>query len=78
MSRFFFHLRGGGLDLPDPVGTDCDDPAEARRYALRLAEDLVSTEEIGPHLPPTAYVDVEDEELRPVFLLPLRASVSER
>jgi hypothetical protein len=78
MSRFFFHLRGGGLDFPDPVGTDCGGAADARRYALRLAEDLVAADEIGPHLPPTAYVDVEDEQLRPVFMLPLRSSVSER
>ena len=78
MSRFFFHLRGGGLHFDDPVGTECRSVGEARRFALMLAQDLAAGDETAHEYPPSTYVDVEDEEARPVFMLPLRASVSER
>jgi hypothetical protein len=78
MSRFFFHLRGGGLHFDDPTGTDCRDPGEARQFAAKLAQDLAAEEIDGRHFPPATFVEVEDEKLRPVFMLPLPVGVSER
>ena len=77
MSKFFFHLRGGGLHFDDPVGTDCRGPGEARRFAAQLAEDLAAEDVDGRPFPPAAFVEVEDEELRPVFMLPLQIGISE-
>lgn len=78
MGKFFFHLRGGGLHFDDPVGTECRDVREARCFALQLVQDLAAVDETEHEYPPSTYVDVEDDQARPVFMLPLRASVSER
>jgi len=76
MSRFFFHLRGQGLSVRDETGTECRDADEARSFAIQVAEDLQRADP-GTY-PLCARLDVEDEDARPVFLVPLRASVSER
>jgi hypothetical protein len=78
MSKFFFHLRGGGLHFDDPVGTDCRDTREAQVFAARLAEELAAEEVEGRHFPPTSFVEVEDEEQKPLFNLPLRIDDSPR
>lgn len=78
MSRFFFHLRGGGLDFEDPVGTDCRNAREAQLFAVKLVEDLSAEDVDGRPFPPTSFVEVEDEEARPLFMLPLRTDISER
>ena len=79
MSRFFFHLRGGGgIRVEDPVGTECRDADEARCFAVQLADDLAGRDETARLYPPCAYLDVEDEAQRPLFMLPLRVGVSEK
>ena len=77
MSRFFFHLRGGGLSLRDEIGTECRDAREARRFALRVVEDL-RRDDTPVDYPVCARVDVEDEDARPVFIMPVRPSFSDR
>ncbi|TFI57234.1 hypothetical protein E2493_16145 [Sphingomonas parva] len=76
MSRFFFHLRGQGLSVRDEIGTECRNADEARTFAIRVAEDLRRAD--SGNYPLCARLDVEDDESRPVFLVPLRLSVSER
>lgn len=76
MSRFFFHLRGQGLSVRDEIGTECRDAEEARTFALRVVDDLRRADTGG--YPLCARLDVEDDEYRPVFLVPLRTGVSER
>lgn len=78
MSKFFFHLRGRGVHVDDPVGLECRDAAEARRFALGLAEDIAADDHVAHRYPPCAYLDVEDEEQRPLFMVPLRVSDSAR
>lgn len=78
MSRFFFHLRGGGLSLKDEIGTECRDAEEARSFALQVVEDLRSDESARLACPISARLDVEDEAEQPIFILPVRPTVSER
>ena len=78
MSRFFFHLRGGGLSLRDEIGTECRDAEEARSFALQVVEDLRRDETTCLAYPVCARVDVEDEDSQPVFLVPVRPTISER
>ncbi|PSJ41682.1 DUF6894 family protein [Allosphingosinicella deserti] len=78
VSRFFFHLRGGGLSLKDEIGTECRDVEEARSFALQVVEDLRRDETARLAYPVCARVDVEDEEAQPIFIVPVRPTISER
>ena len=77
MSRFFFHLRGGGLSLRDEIGTECRDAREARSFAFQVVEDLRRDRPPSLRYPECARVDVEDESARSLFIVPLRAVVVE-
>jgi len=77
MPRFYFHLRGGDAEIPDLVGQECDDLTSARTRALRSARDILSHEVLSGRLPLNERIDVEDEEQRPVFMLPFREAVRE-
>jgi hypothetical protein len=47
------------------------DAAAARAEAERLAAELIETALVSGEMPPDAYVEVDDEEMRPVLSLPL-------
>jgi hypothetical protein len=42
MTRYFFHIRDGGVLIEDPDGTECEDVAAARIEALSSARDLLA------------------------------------
>lgn len=75
MPRYFFcpvTERGSATDL---VGEECSDLREARQRARETARELASSQlEQGTN--PRGWVEVWDEEQRPVLILPLRAVAS--
>lgn len=42
MTRYFFHIRDGGVLIEDPDGTECDNLDAARREAFVSARDLLA------------------------------------
>lgn len=73
MPVYFFNVRGGGIDVPDLTGRLCDDDAAARIEAERLAAEIVETARAAGAPPPDAAVEVDDESLRPLLVLPVAA-----
>jgi hypothetical protein len=73
MPTYFFNVRGDGIDIPDLTGRVCDDDATARAEAERLAAELAETARAAGAPPPDAAVEVDDESLRPLLVLPLDA-----
>lgn len=71
MPTYFFNVRGEGLDVPDLTGRLCADDAAARIEAERLAAELAETARANGASPPAAAVEVDDEALRPLLVLPL-------
>jgi hypothetical protein len=75
MPRFFFcpvTERGSATDL---VGEECRDLHQARERARETAAELVSAQ-LNSGTNPRGWVEVTDEDQRPVFILPLRAVAS--
>jgi hypothetical protein len=75
MPRFFFSAvtpRGSATDL---VGDECRDAIEAKERARQTAADLVNAQ-LRDGSTPAGWVEVEDEQHRPLFLLPLRSVAS--
>ena len=75
MPRFFFSpvtLRGAATDT---LGEECADLSEARERARQTAAELVSAQ-LQSGQPPSGWVEVEDEQHRPLFMLPLRSVAS--
>jgi hypothetical protein len=75
MPRFFFSAvtpRGSATDL---VGDVCRDAREAKELARQTAADLARAQ-LREGTCPSGWVEVSDEEHRPLFLLPLRSVAS--
>jgi hypothetical protein len=75
MPRYFFcplTERGSATDL---VGEECINLTEAKQRARETAADLVSAQ-LRSGTKPRGWVEVSDEDQRPVFILPLRAVAS--
>jgi hypothetical protein len=71
MPLYYFNMRGERFEHPDLTGRDLPDAAAARAEAERLAAELIETALVSGEMPPDAYVEVDDEEMRPVLSLPL-------
>jgi hypothetical protein len=75
MPRFFFSAvtpRGSATDL---VGNVCRNAREAKERARQTAADLARAQ-LRDGTCPSGWVEVSDEEHRPLFLLPLRSIAS--
>ena len=75
MPRFFFSAvtpRGSATDL---VGDECRDAAEAKERARQTAADLVNAQ-LRDGIGPSGWVEVTDQDQRPLFMLPLRSVAS--
>jgi hypothetical protein len=75
MPRYFFcpvTERGSATDL---VGEECRDLAEVRERARETAAELAAAQmNSGKH--PRGWVEVWDEDQRPILMLPLAAVAS--
>jgi hypothetical protein len=71
MPTYYFNLRGEDFELPDLAGKRLADDSAARAEAERLAAELVESASIAGNPPPPAVVEVDDEQMRPLFALPL-------
>jgi hypothetical protein len=75
MPRYFFcpvTERGSATDL---LGDECRDLAEAKARARETAAALIAAD-LEAGRTPRGWVEVLDEDQRPVFMLPLRAAAS--
>jgi hypothetical protein len=75
MPRFFFSpvtLRGAATDT---LREECAVLSEARERARQTASELVASQ-LQPGHSPSGWVEVEDEQHRPLFMLPLRSVAS--
>jgi hypothetical protein len=75
MPRFFFNTVCPDRCVNDIVGEQCTDAAQAKKFALDTASQVV-TSQLKSGTPPSGWIEVEDEEHRPVFMLPFRAVAS--
>ena len=74
MPRFFFNLFDDGATI-DEVGVDLPDLAAAREAALEEARAVISEEVRRGRIDLSHRIEVEDEQRRPVFMLPFSAAV---
>lgn len=72
MPTFYFNVRSDQFDATDMVGEFCPSEADARRQALHAARAIVQRELARGGLPSRGWIDVEDEQHRPVLTIPLR------
>jgi hypothetical protein len=75
MPRFFFSAvtpRGSATDL---VGDECLNTTEAKARAKQTAADLVQAQ-LRDGTNPSGWVEVLDDQHRPLFLLPLKSVAS--
>jgi hypothetical protein len=75
MPRYFFCPVAEHGSATDLVGDECRDLAEVRQRAKDTAAEIAHAQLMaGKH--PRGWVEVWDEDQRPVFMLPLRAVAS--
>jgi hypothetical protein len=74
MPRFFFNLFDEGTKI-DEVGVELPDLAAAREAALEEARAILGDEARSGHIDLSHRIEVEDEQRRPVLLLPFSAAV---
>ena len=68
---YYFQLRGEDFEVPDLAGRQLPDASAARGEAERLAAELVETARADRGRPPAATLEVDDENMRPLLLIPL-------
>ena len=76
MPRYYFNVRCDSFETTDLVGEDCSTLTAIRGEALRCASDLVLNDLLAGRVPHQGWIEVEDEEHRPVLTLPLSAAAS--
>ena len=73
MPKFFFNIHCDTYQATDLVGEVCSDAVAARFEAHRTARELVREALSNGEFPQRGWVEVEDEQHRPVLILPLKA-----
>jgi hypothetical protein len=76
MAHYYFNVRCDDFETTDLLGEDCPSFEAARREALNTAREIVLNDLLNGRLPHQGWVEVEDEEHRPVLLLPISAAAS--
>jgi hypothetical protein len=74
MPRFFFNVFDDSAKI-DEVGQDLPDVAAAHEAALEEARAILADEARSGRIDLSHRIEVEDEERRPVLLLPFSAAV---
>ena len=75
MPRYFFSQMCPDRVMTDVCGEELRDRLEATARARELAMEIAS-EQLKQGRGPAGWVEVEDENRRPLFMLPLRAVAS--
>ena len=75
MPKYFFSQMCPDRVMTDVCGEELQDRREATARARELAMELAS-EQLEQGQGPAGWVEVEDENRRPLFMLPLRAVAS--
>jgi hypothetical protein len=76
MSTYYFNVRCEHFQRTDLVGEECDSLDDIRSEALRTARELVTNDLLSGRFPQQGWIEVEDEEHRPVLMLPISAAAS--
>ena len=74
MPRFFFNLYDDGTVI-DEEGAELPSTEAAREHALRVVREMASQEVLEGKLFLSHRIEVEDQDRRPVFVLPFGAAV---
>ncbi len=74
MPRYFFNVHGDTFAAPDLLGRELPDDESAKREAQRVAADVATYELSGAPFPDTAWIEVLNEDQRPVVLLPVETA----
>lgn len=75
MGTYYFNIHCDGFQLTDLVGETCPNADEARAEAQRAARALIQDELLNGRVP-QGWIEVEDEEHRPVMVVPLKDAAS--
>ena len=76
MPVYYFNVHCDDFEETDLVGEVCRNHEAARAEALRTARELIQQQLLNGAPLRGGWVEVEDEEHRPVLMLPLRAASS--
>lgn len=76
MPHYYFNIQCDEYETTDLVGEDCPNLEAARREALRTARDLIRDDLLSGKGLHQGWIEVVDEESRPVLTLPLNAAAS--
>ncbi|HEX8533276.1 MAG TPA: hypothetical protein VF662_03850 [Allosphingosinicella sp.] len=71
MPTFYIHVHGGDFEAVDLVGRDLSCSEAARAEAVREARELLAEDITHGRVPLEEWIEVEDEDHRPVMTLPL-------
>ena len=74
MPRFFFNVYDDGATI-DEVGVELPDVAAAHEAAVEEARAVISEEVRRGRIDLSHRIEVEDEQRRPVLMLPFSAAV---
>jgi hypothetical protein len=72
--RYYFNVRCDRFEATDVVGEYCRGPSAARFEAMRAARDIVRKQLLSDEGPQRGWIEVEDEQHRPVMRVPLRCA----
>ena len=73
MPRYYFNLCCDRFEATDVVGEHCRDALAARFQAMRAAREVVRKQLVSGDVPQQGWIQVEDEQHRPVLRVPLKA-----
>lgn len=74
MPRYYFNVCSDEFEATDLVGEVCPNDVAALGGAMRAASEVVRQQLLVDKLIGDGWIEVEDEQHRPVLKLPLRAA----
>jgi hypothetical protein len=74
--RFFINIRCSDYQVDDLVGGECADLDQLREQAEQTARALVRATKLRGGSPEEGWIEVEDEDHRPLLVLPLKNVIS--
>ena len=77
MPRYYFNVHGETFAAPDLIGRKLPDDEAARAEAELLAREVATSEHAESPFPDRPWVEVVDEDQRPVLLLPVESEPSQ-